>query len=156
MEVRARPAAPWDLPRLAELAAAAVAEQAGDRGGAVWAVREARPVPADESLASDLAAPDALLLVGEIDGAVLGYAGARLEVVRDGSRLARLVDVVVEPEAREVGLGEALLDGVLAWAAAEGCRGLDALVLPGNRQSKNFFETAGLVARAIVVHKALP
>lgn len=156
MDVAARPATIDDVPRLAELAAAAVAEQQGDRGGAVWSVRESRPVPAEDSLLADLASSDACLFAGEIDGAVLGYAAARSEELRDGTRLARLVDVVVEPDAREVGIGEALLDAVVTWAAAAGCRGLDAIVLPGNRQSKNFFETAGLVARAIVVHRVLP
>jgi hypothetical protein len=33
--------------------------------------------------------------------------------------------------------------------------GIDAVALPGMRETKNFFEAAGLVARAIVVHKAL-
>ena len=53
----------------------------------------------------------------------------------------------MEPEAREVGVGELLLDTVLRWAEARGCFGIDSIVLPGNRETKNFFETAGMVAR---------
>jgi hypothetical protein len=36
-----------------------------------------------------------------------------------------------------------------------GCVGIDALALPGNRQTKNFFESFGFTARAIVVHRRL-
>jgi hypothetical protein len=32
---------------------------------------------------------------------------------------------------------------------------VDALVLPGHREGKNFFERFGLTARAIVVHREL-
>ena len=38
-------------------------------------------------------------------------------------------------------------------AAAQGCFGVDSLALPGDRHTKNFFESFGLVARAIVVHR---
>jgi len=49
-----------------------------------------------------------------------------------------------------------LLDYVIEWATERHCVGVDSLVLPGNRETKNFFESFGLVARAIVVHRALP
>lgn len=156
MHVEARPATARDLDRLVELAEAAVDEQRGSRGGLVWAVREARPVPARPSLSDELADPDHLVVVGAIDDAVVGYATAALEVLRDGSRLARIGEIVVEPDARAVGVGEAMLDAVVAWALEHECRGVDALVLPGNREAKNFFESGGLTARAIVVHRVLP
>ena len=151
----ARPATAADLERLAELAAAAVAEQVGERGGAVWAGREARGVPAEASLRRDLEDDDCLVLVGTIDDAVLGYAAVRTEVLRDGRVLGVLTDVYVEPEARAVGVGEVLIDAVLAWCTARGCAGVDGLALPGNRQTKNFFETFGFTARALIVHRRL-
>jgi GNAT superfamily N-acetyltransferase len=152
----ARPASSDDLPRIAELARAAVAELSSTKGGEVWARREARQEPMDDSLAADLANPDALMLVGTIDDAVIGYAVATIEDLTDGTELARLNDVYVEPEARGVGVGELLLDAVVAWANARRCSGIDSLALPGNRETKNFFESFGLVARAIVVHRPLP
>ncbi len=151
----ARPASEADLTRLAELAAEAVAEQAGERGGDVWAQREARAVPAERSLRDDLADPSRLVLVGTIDDAVVGYAVARTEPLRDGRLLGVLTDVYVEPEARAVGVGEVLLDAVVHWCAGQGCAGIDGLALPGNRSTKNFFETFGFTARAIVVHRRL-
>ena len=61
----------------------------------------------------------------------------------------------VEPEAREVGLGEELLDAVIAWSRARGCSTLDAVALPGDRHTKNFFETFGMKARLLTVHVPL-
>jgi ribosomal protein S18 acetylase RimI-like enzyme len=150
-----RPATPEDVDRLAELASEAVEEQLPTRGGALWAAREARALPPDDALAASVADPEQLVLVGEWEGVVAGYAAAHLEALRDGTVLAVLTDLYVEPAVREVGVGEALMDGVLRWAAARGCRGVDALVLPGNRATKNFFEGFGLVARALVVHRPL-
>jgi GNAT superfamily N-acetyltransferase len=144
-----------DLPRLADLAREAVDEQRDARGGAVWSVREARPVPAEASFRDDLSAPDRLVLVGTIDDAVVGYAVAHTEALRDGSLLGVISDVFVEAGAREVGLGEVLVDEVVDWCRERGCRGIDALALPGNRETKNFFESFGFTARAITVHRAL-
>jgi GNAT superfamily N-acetyltransferase len=151
----ARRAVAADLTRLAELARDAIAELAPSKGGSVWAVREARPEPVEEGLALALSAPNHCVLVGTIDDAVVGYAAVHVEALHDGRALAVLTDLYVEPGAREVGIGEALIDGVVEWARGEQCMGIDSLVLPGNRESKNFFETFGLVARAIVVHRAL-
>ena len=156
MNEAARPATAADLERLAQLASAAVTEQVGERGGSIWSTREARPLPADASLREDLDADDRLLLVGTIDDAVLGYACVRTETLRDGRLLGVLTDVFVEPEARAVGVGEVLIDAVLAWCNERGCSGVDGLALPGNRETKNFFETFGFTARALVVHRKLP
>jgi GNAT superfamily N-acetyltransferase len=152
----ARPASSDDVPRIAELARAAIAELRSTKGGEVWARREARHEPLEDSLAADLANADALVLVGAIDDAVIGYAVAVIEKLPEGGDLARLTDVYVEPEARGVGVGEILLDVVVSWATERRCVGLDSLALPGNRETKNFFESFGLVARAIVVHRPLP
>jgi GNAT superfamily N-acetyltransferase len=151
----ARPATAADVPRLAELAAEAVAEQAEARGGPVWSQREARAVPAEASLREDLADAERLVLAGTIDDAVVGYAVVRTEPVRDGGLLGVLTDVYVEPGARAVGVGEQLVEAVLGWCAERGCVGVDGLALPGNRETKNFFETFGFTARAIVVHRPL-
>ena len=152
----ARPASSIDLPRLADLARAAIAELRATKGGEVWARREARVEPLEDSLASDLANPNALVLAGLIDDAMIGYAVVTTETLTDGGALARLTDVYVEPDARGVGVGEALLDVVVEWATERNCTGIDSLALPGNRETKNFFESFGLVARAIVVHRPLP
>ena len=152
----ARPATVDDLPRLAVLARAAIAELRVTKGGEMWARREARSEPIETSLAADLENPDALVLAGTIDDVVVGYGVALAERLRAGGELARVTDLYAEPEAREVGIGEQLLDAVIAWATERGCIGVDSLVLPGNRETKNFFESFGHVARAIVVHRPQP
>jgi ribosomal protein S18 acetylase RimI-like enzyme len=151
----ARPATGEDVGRLAQLVGEAVAEQAEGRGGFIWARREARATPAEDSLALLVEDPGALVLAGTIDGCIVGYAVAVTEQLRTGDRLGIVTDVYVEQGAREVGVGEALLDQVVAWCEAAGCVGIDALALPGNRQTKNFFESFGFTARAIVVHRRL-
>jgi GNAT superfamily N-acetyltransferase len=151
----ARRATEADLDRLAELTAEAVAEQAQARGGSIWSRREARRVPARDSLAAALADPDQLVLAGTIDDAIIGYAVVGLDTLADGEPLGVVSDIYVEPEARAIGVGEALIDEVLAWCRDAGCVGVDALALPGNRHTKNFFETFGFKARALVVHRPL-
>ena len=151
----ARAANPEDIPRLVELAADAIAELTATKGGALWARREARQAPLDVSLSRDLTESSACVLVGTLDDTVMGYAVARQEHLPDGALLGVISDIYVDPGCRGIGIGEALMDGIVAWAEAAGCVGIDSLALPGNRETKNFFETFGLVARAIIVHRPL-
>lgn len=151
----ARLATASDVPRLAELTAEAVSEQAEGRGGFIWSQREARALPADESLAAAIDDPEHVVLAGTIESTIVGYAVARLERLRTGALLGVVTDIYVEHGARAVGVGEALMDQVVDWCMAAGCVGIDALALPGNRETKNFFETFGFTARALVVHRRL-
>lgn len=155
MSESARPATPADTSTLAALLAAFVDEIRADRGGQLWATREARSLTDDGTIERALNDPNALVLAGCFDNSVVGCAIAALESLHDGSCLAVLRALYVDPAAREVGVGAAMLTAVIEWATAAGCRGIDSLVLPGNRTSKNFFEAHGLVARAIVVHRTL-
>lgn len=145
MNVAVRPAGPDDAEELERLWAAATSELEGERGGAVWSGQADR---AGGYRAGDLS------LVGTIDDVPVGYLVATLSTLADGSVLAAVSDVYVEPGARSIGVGEGLLAAAVEWAKEAGCIGIDAVVLPGMRESKNFFEAAGLVARLIVPHKS--
>jgi GNAT superfamily N-acetyltransferase len=151
----ARPADLDDLDVLVELAEAAIEEKRAQKGGAVWARRERRGEPLDHSLRAAIAAPDQEVAVGLLDGTVVGYGAARVELLADGGRLGVIEDLFVDPGCREVGVGEVLMNHLLDWCRARGCFGVDSLALPGDRTTKNFFESFGLVARAIVVHRRL-
>ena len=134
--------------------AAAIAD---DRGADLLLRRELA-YDADE-LRSRLQAavhePDSLLLVGTYDDAVFGYALVLFERLDDGALLARLEQFLVEPAARGAGIGESVMNAVVAEARSRGCIGIDALALPGDRETKNFFESFGLKARQLVVHRSL-
>jgi len=155
----ARAAVAEDRDAIVDLAERAIDELEPTRGGAVWRRRHARPVPVapsvDDDLAAALAGRDRAVLVGTIEDVVVGYAVVRVEGLGDGSTLGVVDDLYVDPEARGVGVGEAVMDLVLDWCRQRGCFGVDALALPGNRATKNFFERFGLTARAILVHRSL-
>ncbi len=86
-----------------------------------------------------------------LDAAVVGVAA--VSVVAHGTALVGVIDGYgVLEEARGVGVGEELLDAVMAFCAEAGCVGVDADALPGARETKNFFETFGFTARRLVVH----
>ena len=150
-----RPATEDDLPRVAELARAAIAELTPMKGGAVWAAREARPEPVEESLKASMADDHTRLVVGTIDDVPVGYAAVHVEVLNDGSRLGVVDDIFVEEGAREVSVGETMLDDLVDWCVSQGCAGMDALALPGHRSAKNFFEESGFTARKLVMHHRL-
>jgi GNAT superfamily N-acetyltransferase len=134
---------------------AAADEKCAQKGGALWWRRERRQDSSPSAIRMLLASADHQVAVGTIDGTVVGYGIVRRERLADGGLLGVIDEIYVDPGARAVGVGEALMDHLLAWCTAEGCVGVDSLALPGDRATKNFFESFGLVARAIVVHRPL-
>ena len=150
ISVAARRAEAGDLARLIELDAEARAGLVTQRGGILRLRREVSPF--DPAALDD---PRALVVVGVINDVIIGFAAVAAETLGDGGELAVLGGLYVEPDAREVGVGEAMMDLVLAWSEERGSGGIDAVALPGDRATKNFFERYGLTARAIVVHRVL-
>ena len=154
-EEAARSATAADLDALAALVDEAAAEKRSQKGGELWWRRERRQGHAGADLAALLGSPDHEVAVGTIDGAAVGYGVVRRERLADGGLLGVIEDIYVDPGARAVGVGEALMEHLLGWCREQGCFGVDSLALPGDRSTKNFFESFGLVARAIVVHRPL-
>ncbi|MGH9264283.1 MAG: GNAT family N-acetyltransferase [Acidimicrobiales bacterium] len=152
MQEACRSALAADVPRIAELARAALAELAPMRGGAVWRAREARAEPIEEGLEELLDHPDARTVVATIDDVVVGYAVAHLEYLADGTVLGVIDDIFVEEGARQVGLGELMIGDLTAWCDEHKCIGIDAMALPGHRATKNFFEESGFTARQLIMH----
>jgi len=151
----ARVASRDDIPRIAELARGLRAELRGYRGGDLWAARDVMGEPLEDRVADLLERDDTILIVGALDDVVVGYGILAVEELRDGSHLAVVGELFVEPEARSVGVGEALAGALVARARGFGCRGVDVIALPGHRATKNFFEEQGFTARAIVMHHEL-
>lgn len=163
--VRVRRAGPPDIAALGALHAEAISERLGHRGGPVFVAsidRGQDPAEISRSFALHTLDDHVEVLVAELttdtplDHEVpepLGHAVIRFaQAESTENQVAVIEELYVTPSARNVGLGSALLDSAKHRAAARGCTGLDAVALPGDRATKNFFEDHAMVARAIIVH----
>lgn len=134
-----RPAAPADADELGRLEASARSALRDQRGGARWL--EEHPVHHPQWVHED----GRRVFVADLDGCQVGY------LVLDLGRVATVESVYVDPEAREVGFGDALLDIARRTAIEFGATLLEGTALPGDRDTKNLYERAGITARAITV-----
>ena len=147
----ARPATPADIGTLAGLWEGAVSELDGQRGGSLLA---GALIQADTAsfLARAMTDPERIVVLGFIDDVAVGLASAHLD--RTGREPVTTLELIyTDPLARQVGVGEAMLDVVTAWSGDRGAAGVDAPALPGNRAAKSFFETQGFQARLLVMHR---
>ncbi len=151
----ARPARADEIGAIAELAREARREALEYRGGERWMATEAAPEPLEHHLVGLIADPEAVLVAGIWDDTVVGYGWARRIVRLDGSPIGRIEELFVTPEGRSVGVGESLFDSLMQWAREQELVAIDAFVLPGHREAKNFFETFKMTAHALIVHTQL-
>lgn len=106
----------------------------------------ASPHRGAEDLTSLVGGSDGQWLVAEVGGVIVGAARVCLDRIPRPAVLA----VVVRREARGLGIGASLLDDARRIARESGHTNIDALALPGDRETKNLYERAGLTARMIV------
>lgn len=148
-----RPAGPGDLGCLVELCRQAAEEMAGLRRGPRYQIQDGGCDLSPAWLRSALADPARTVRVGTIGDHVVGCGVARAQALPEG-RAHGLVEVLyVEPGARKVGVGEAMMEAMTTWLADQDCLGVDVAVLPGHRAAKSFMESAGFKARLIVMHR---
>lgn len=156
-----RPARVADVDALRQLEAEARAALVDARGGARWleehppvgvrwteVLAEQRvflavldhPDPDSDDGADDLERADVVVgyLVLDVDGGV-----------------ARIDQVFVTPAARGVGFGDALIEAATDAARSGGATVLEGQALPGDRETKNLYERAGITARLITVSRRL-
>lgn len=88
---------------------------------------------------------------------VAGYGNTVMAslVVSITSNNAQIDHVYVVPEAREVGLADALVQFLLTELRERDITYVGAQALPGDRSMKNLFERHGLIAQTIIVGKTL-
>jgi ribosomal protein S18 acetylase RimI-like enzyme len=146
MEQAVRPMSPADGPAVAQLEAEARLALTEQRGGPAHLAE--RPAVGDWSAL--VSAPGNLVWVATIDDVVIGYLQLQLR-----GTAAEVLQVYVHPQAREVGFGDWLLEAALAAARAHGCTVLEGTALPGDRDTKNLYERAGIKARKITVSTPL-
>jgi len=141
-----RTAQPADIAQLVRLEAEARDALVDQRGGARWL--EEHPligVGWPDRLESDT------VFVASIDDVLVGY----VVIVDEGPELSRVDQVFVLPGARELGFGDAMLAAGLAHARERGASVFEGEALPGDRDTKNLYERAGITARLITVSTRL-
>jgi GNAT superfamily N-acetyltransferase len=139
-----RAAHPDDLPQIVLLEGEARAALVDQRGGRRWLAENPE---IGDGWADVLGSHH--VVVGHIGPVVVSVIAAALgddDVLRVGF-------VWVTPDARELGFGDAMLAAVIQWGRAEGAIGVEGQALPGDRQTKNLWERAGIVARLIVTYR---
>jgi GNAT superfamily N-acetyltransferase len=146
-----RRAEPGDAGPLQILEAEARAALIGTRGGDRW-LQEHRLI--GDGWFDAIASRDVLVAVLDVgDGEtplVVGYLVLDLALP-----IARVDQVYVTPDARELGFGDALLETATAAATDAGAHVLEGEALPGDRDTKNLYERAGITARLITVSRRL-
>lgn len=148
--VRARPAISADVERTVSLTALQNAASRDERGGRLHLEHDTLGYEPEQAHAEAVAASDQTLIVGCIDGVVVGFARAGLHATRH-ARLCMIDELIVHPSARAIGVGSAMLESVREWATSRGCEAIESQVLPGNRAAKNFFERLGMKTRKMRV-----
>jgi GNAT superfamily N-acetyltransferase len=93
---------------------------------------------------------DNLVVVVEHDGKVVAFAS--MNVINDVAVVER---IYVTPLSRELGAGATLIEFLSDHAKKRGCVRLESYALPGDRQTKNLFERAGMKARLLTVSTSL-
>ena len=156
VDVTVRAAERDDVVLLSEAHRLAQAAVADVRGGNLDTLLRGRGEPIEATFEHDLETPEHYVWVGTADGLVVGYCVLRLQQLRSKESLGVVTDLWVHPKARGIGVGYSLMREATDTATEKGCSGIDARALPGDRETKNFFESFGLVARVIDVHKSLP
>ena len=95
------------------------------------------------------------VLVAKFSGQVVGFMMFIEREVPMRGRIFDIERVYVDPDAREIGCGDALIARALRLAADSGCRFIEGQALPGDRETKNLYERAGITARSITVSKEI-
>jgi len=152
----ARPATEADLPDLGVLYEELETEMVALKP--VWRLTDGLPEPIFEALAASIDDQDSGVLVGQIDDTTVGFLAWRHRALlpQATGAMAGVVELIfTTPEAREIGVGEAMISSFIDIASGRGIRLLDAIVPPGHRAAKNFFESNGFKARQIVMHREI-
>ncbi len=153
MKVEARRAGRADIEVLAGLYRSLEAEMVALHP--MWPVADGLEEPLRQSLETALDDPETIILIGMVEEYPFGFLLARVEPLlaqSDGEQVGVIRLIFVDHDAREVAVGEAMREMVMALLRGRGITKFDAHVLPGHRLAKNFFEAGGFSARSIVMH----
>ena len=148
MDPLVRPATRDDIESLVRLQAAARDGLTDVRGGRL----RLRECPVITEWAGLLSNDAVVVLVATLVDVVLGYMVLMLRPEIDRGVITH---AFVEEGARELGLGDTMVEHAIMAVRAAGLPGIEAVALPGDRDTKNLYERAGLTARKLTVYKSL-
>jgi GNAT superfamily N-acetyltransferase len=148
----ARLATPADQETLRRLRAQAFADLGPARGGFMYLERHAAQLP---ELQAEWTNAARRVWLGGLNNVELGYLIATAAPIASGAKVGVIDGIYVERDVRACGIGERLLSLAIDWFRAQGCVGVEATALPGERATKNFFEEHGLKARLLTVYRSL-
>ena len=88
------------------------------------------------------------VLVADEEGTILGFVVLQTQLTPPipcmvRYRFAALMDLMVRPDARNKGIGTALIDAARAWTRQNGLRFLELDVLLGNQRARSLYEREG-------------
>ena len=154
MEIATRWGTTDDVETLVAMYRELEAEQAALRP--IWPETQGLEEPFAASMGKLIGSSDAIVVVGTIDGTPVGFLVATVEELLDrpGNRRVGVVRYIfVDDGARGVGVGQVMFDFVMDGLRGRGIEVFDAVVSPGHRLAKNFFESQGFKARLIVMNR---
>lgn len=140
-----RPASDHDVPHLRWLEQRSRSLVAVRRGGSRWLATH--PEQGDNW---PLAIARHQVFVAMIDAVIVGYL-----VASQHDTVLSIDDVFVHEQARELGFGDELLGAAIDAGRNAGLQLLEGEALPGDRDTKNLYERAGIKARLITVSTEL-
>jgi ribosomal protein S18 acetylase RimI-like enzyme len=112
---------------------------------------------------STLESPDAILVIAERGGRVIGALVGESEDPADGSdtfevptSTAHVHDVAVLPEAQGSGVGKALMERFEQVLRERGVKSYGLEVMAGNDIAQSFYEKLGLELAAMTFYKVMP
>ena len=154
MEIAARPAEPDDVQTIVSLYRELESEQAALRP--IWPETEGLEEPFQVSVADLLRTDRTIVVMGTLDHYRAGFLVATIDSLNeraDSRELGVIRYIFTEEDARGVGVGQAMFDLVTEELRRRGIGVFDAIVSPGHRLAKNFFESQGFKARLIAMNR---
>lgn len=148
-----------DLPSLGRLGTLLVQQHHDFDGARFIPAAPQTPVMYAKFLGSQIGNPDAVMLVAECDGEIVGYTYGGLEgfdymSLRSPAGVG--YDLIVDPAHRGLGAGRALLDALLAAFSARGAVQVVLMTAEKNDFAQRMFGAAGFRRTMVEMTLELP
>ncbi|MBH02483.1 MAG: hypothetical protein CL469_07480 [Acidimicrobiaceae bacterium] len=144
-----------DLETLIFLRKEAISELKNKRGGEVLLNLDSFSEDSSENFSFWFDSSNHRIFTGLFGDAVVAYGVLEFSKTNDNQKIASIKEIFVLKDARSVGVGESVIHSITNEAIEHNAIGIDSFALPGDRETKNFFETQGMVARLIHVYRPL-